>query len=68
MAIRESEPEKLSCLPIVIVIDALPPLEVGEHDSPTHGEEVFIKGALVRIELHFYPSEEHLTVLEVVEA
>ena len=68
MAIRESEPKILSSLSIVVVVDALPPFEVGEQDSPAHGEEVLIEGAPIRIELHVYPSEEHPTVHEVVEA
>jgi hypothetical protein len=68
VAIRESKLEIFSSLPIVVVKDALPPLEVGEHDPPAHGEEILGEGALVRVELHVYPSEEHLTILEVVEA
>lgn len=68
MAIGESESEILPSLTIVVIIDALPPFEVGEHDPPAHGEEVFVEGAFDRVELHVYPSEEHLTVFEVVEA
>jgi hypothetical protein len=68
VVIRESKREIFSSLPIVVVIDALPPFEVGEHDPPAHGEEIVYEGALIRIELHVYPSKEHLTILEVVEA
>ncbi len=67
MTISKCESQMLPRFRVIIIVNTLSSSKVSKHHSPTHGKELFLKGACRFISLFIYPSKEHLTIFVVIE-